>query len=144
MRPFQTSTIFGALGKDPDIRSTTTGKKVASFSIAVDDSYTNQSGEKVERTDWIRIQAWGELAEIAEAYLQKGVMCLVRGKIKTRSWEADGVTKYITEVNAEQILPGYPKMRKGEAPAQQRSSQPSYQQRSAPAANPYPEDTLPF
>lgn len=95
-----TATIIGNLGKDPEIRSTSSGRKVASFSLAVEDGY----GEKL-KTDWHNIVAWGDLAEFTEKHLKKGKTVSVVGKLTNRSWDdkKSGTKKYITEINAKDI-----------------------------------------
>jgi single-strand DNA-binding protein len=86
------------LGKDPEIRETNTGKKVASFSVAVNEYYT-QSGEKKKITDWFNCVAWDHHAVNAEKYLKKGSVINIVGKVKTRSYDdKDGNKKYVTEV----------------------------------------------
>jgi len=100
MSSYQKVICMGRVGRDPDIKSLPSGQKVANLSIAVDESFTNQAGEKVEKTEWIRIVAWRKLADIIEQYVRKGSLCLFEGKMETRSWEKDGQKHYQTEVNA--------------------------------------------
>ena len=95
--------LVGRTGKDPEVRQLESGKKVASFSLATDDSYKDRDGKKVERTDWHNISFWGPLVEVCEKYLKKGSLIYVEGKLKTRSYEQDGVTKYVTEVLGSQM-----------------------------------------
>ena len=97
--------LIGNLGKDPVIRSTKTGRAVASFSVATSREYTNpQTGERKEMTDWINVVAWGVWAEAAGAYLKKGTRVHIIGRISTRSYDAQGGTKrYVTEVVVENI-----------------------------------------
>lgn len=90
--------LIGNLGRDAEVRHLDSSQTVASFSIAVSESYKNKQGERVDSTEWINIVLWGKLAEIAEKYLKKGSKVYIEGKLKTRTWEKDGVTKYITEV----------------------------------------------
>jgi len=91
--------LIGNLGKDPEVRTTTSGQKVANFNIATTEKYTNKAGEKVESTEWHRIVIWGKLTDIVERYLKKGSKVYLEGKLATRSWEDDkGVKKYSTEV----------------------------------------------
>jgi len=94
------ATIIGGLGKDPEIRSTNSGKKVASFSLAVEDGF----GDK-KSTSWHNIVAWGDLAEFTEKYLKKGKSVSVIGRLQSRSWDdkQTGQKKYITEINAKDI-----------------------------------------
>lgn len=90
---------IGRLGKDPEVRSLDNGNTVASFSIAVTESYKDRtSGEKKETTEWVNLVCWKGLADIAGKYLHKGDMIFCEGKLKTRTWEKDNVTRYITEV----------------------------------------------
>lgn len=99
--------LIGNLGKDPDLRFTQSGLAVASFSIATSEEWTDKNtNEKKEKTEWHRIVAFGKLAEICGKYLTKGRQVYVEGKLQTRSWEQDGVTKYTTEivVNDMQML----------------------------------------
>jgi single-strand DNA-binding protein len=95
--------LIGHLGKDPEIK-TFGDRKKASFSIATSDTYKNQKGEKVESTQWHNVVMWGNLAEIAEKYLRKGNEIAIEGKLIHRMWESEGEKKYITEVNANDLL----------------------------------------
>ncbi|HVO29272.1 MAG TPA: single-stranded DNA-binding protein [bacterium] len=96
--------IIGRLGKDPEVRYTQGGQAVASFSVATDHKWTNKSGEKQEKTEWHRIKAWGKLAELAGEYLSKGRQVYVEGRIETSEYtDKDGVKKYSTEINAQEI-----------------------------------------
>ena len=93
-------TLIGRLGQDPEVREVGTSK-VANFSIATDESYTDKSGNKVEKTEWHRIVMWNKAAENAQAYLKKGSLVYVEGKIETRSWENDsGEKRYTTEIKS--------------------------------------------
>jgi single-strand DNA-binding protein len=96
--------LIGRLGKDPEVRFTQGGQAVANFSIATDESYKNNAGEKVEKTEWHNLVVWGNAVESYVAkYLHKGDLIYVEGKLQTRSWEKDGVKKYTTEVNVLDI-----------------------------------------
>ena len=83
---FQCIGIVGGLGKDPEIRSTPNGKKVASFSVAVNEGFGNSA-----YVEWFNVIAWNELAEFVEKYLKKGKQVSVTGKFKTRSWDDCGL-----------------------------------------------------
>jgi single-strand DNA-binding protein len=113
-------TILGFLGKSPEIRTLESGNKVASFSVATSEKYKNKAGELVEETTWHNIVIWGKLADIVEKYLVKGSQVYLEGSIKNRSYEKDGVTKYITEINCEKMvmLGGKSKEAQGEQPDQ--------------------------
>lgn len=95
--------LVGRLGKDPDVRHLESGAAVANFPIATSETYKDKNGNKVEQTEWHNIVLWRGLAEIAEKYLQKGKMVYIEGKLRTRSWEKDGVTRYTTEVVGDQM-----------------------------------------
>jgi len=96
--------LIGRLGRDPEIRYTPDGTAVANFSIATSDEWKDKNtGEKRERTEWHRIVAWRRLGELCGEYLSKGRQVYVEGKLQTRSWEQDGVTRYSTEIVASDI-----------------------------------------
>jgi single-strand DNA-binding protein len=78
--------LLGRLGSDPEVRTLPNGGKTASFSLATSESYNNKDGQKVEQTEWHRVELWESLANIAEQYLKKGDMLYVEGKIKTEKW----------------------------------------------------------
>jgi single-strand DNA-binding protein len=96
--------LIGNLGKDPEVRYTPDGTAVANFSIATSEEWKDKNtGEKKERTEWHRIVAWRKLGEICGQYLSKGRQVYVEGKLQTRSWEKDGVTRYTTEIIASDV-----------------------------------------
>ncbi len=91
--------LVGRLGKEPEVRHLENGAAVANFSIATSETYKDRNtGERREQTEWHNIVLWRGLADIAEKYLKKGDMVYIEGKLRTRSWEKDGVTRYTTEV----------------------------------------------
>ncbi len=93
--------IIGNLGRDPEVRYTQDGKAVASFSLATTDKWKDKAtGENREKTEWHRIVAFGRLGEICGEYLSKGKQVYIEGRLRTRSWEKDGITRYTTEVEA--------------------------------------------
>ena len=97
--------LVGNVGQDPEIRNLEGGKKVANFSIATNESYKNDKGEKVDQTEWHRVSAWGKTAEIIEKYVSKGKEIAIEGKLTHRSYDdKDGVKRYITEVVANEVL----------------------------------------
>jgi single-strand DNA-binding protein len=96
--------LVGHLGRDPEVRYTQDGKAVANFSIATSETWKDKnSGEKQERTEWHRIVAFGRLGEICGEYLSKGRQVYIEGRLQTRSWEKDGVTRYSTEIVAAEM-----------------------------------------
>lgn len=93
--------IIGKLGKDPDIRTTQNGNRVASFSVATSETWKDKNtGEKKEKTEWIPIVIFNEhLVGVAESYLRKGSTVYIEGKFTTRKWtDSNGTEKYTTEV----------------------------------------------
>ena len=91
--------LVGRLGKDPEVRHLESGAAVANFPIATSETYKDRNtGERKEVTEWHNIVLWRGLAEVAEKYVKKGDQIYVEGKLRTRSWEKDGVTRYTTEV----------------------------------------------
>jgi len=92
--------LIGRLGKDPDVRAFEGGTKKASFTLATSEVYKDKEGKKVEQTEWHNIVCWRNLAEIAEKYLTKGKQIYLEGRLRTRSWEDNGVKKYVTEIEA--------------------------------------------
>lgn len=95
--------LIGRLGQDPIIRETQTGSKIATFSIATDDSYKNKEGIKQEITDWHNIVS-SRSVEFVEKYIKKGSKVYIEGKLKTRKWEdKQGITKYTTSIHANKV-----------------------------------------
>ena len=96
--------LIGNLGRDPDLRYTTSGTAVANFTMATSDRWTDPSGEKKERTEWHRIVVWGKQAEICGEYLRKGKQVYVEGSLQTREWtDREGQKRYTTEVRAQRF-----------------------------------------
>ncbi|WP_026809939.1 single-stranded DNA-binding protein [Arenibacter latericius] len=97
--------LIGNLGEDPKVTILENGRKVARFSLATNEFYKNEKGEKTQSTEWHTIIAWGKTAEIIEKYAGKGQEIGVAGKLKTRTYTTDdGNQRYITEVEAKEIL----------------------------------------
>ena len=97
--------LIGNLGSDPEIINLESGKMLAKFSIATNESYKNTQGEKIVDTQWHNIVAWGKTASLVEKYLQKGKEIAIEGKLTTRSWEdKDGMKRYTTEVVCNELL----------------------------------------
>lgn len=94
--------LIGRLTKDAEIRTTDTGKEIASFSIAVSRNYTNQNGEK--ETDFINCVAFDKKAQVIGKYTKKGSQIALEGAIRTRSYDAqDGNKRYVTEILVENL-----------------------------------------
>ena len=97
--------LIGHVGQEPEIKTFDGGKKVANITIATNESYTNNKGEKVENTEWHRITAWGKVADIIEKYVIKGKEIAIEGKLTHRSYDdKDGNKRYITEIVANELL----------------------------------------
>ena len=97
--------LIGNLGNTPEIINLESGKKLAKFSVATNESYRNTKGEWVQETQWHNLVAWGKTAEIAEKYLNKGTEVAIEGKLTDKSYEdKNGVKKYITEVVVNELL----------------------------------------
>ena len=99
------TTLVGNLTADPELKITTTGKSQLTFSVAVNDNYTNQAGEKIEKTSYFNIIAWGYLADNSAAILTKGLGVVVVGTLDQRSWEDkdSGAKRSTVEVKAMEI-----------------------------------------
>lgn len=96
--------LIGNLGKDPEVRYTTGGTAVASFSIATSEKFKNRNGEFEERTEWHNVVLWGRQAEIAGEYLAKGRTVYIEGRLQTRKWQdKDGRDRWSTEVVGERM-----------------------------------------
>ena len=96
--------LIGNLGKDPEVRYTTSGQGVASFSLATTEKYKNKSGEWEEKTEWHNVVLWGKLAEIAKDYLAKGKTAYIEGRLQTRKWQdKDGRDRYTTEIVGDRL-----------------------------------------
>ncbi len=95
--------LVGNLGRDPEVRYMPNGEAVANFSIATTENWKDKSGVKQEKTEWHNIVMYRKLAEIAGEYLKKGRPVYVEGRLQTRKWEKDGVTRYSTEIIADSM-----------------------------------------
>ena len=97
--------LIGNLGNNPEIRTTESGKKMARFSIATDETYRTAKGDKVTETLWHNLIAWGKVADIAEQYLSKGSEVAIEGKLINRNYlDKDGNKRYVTEVQVNEVL----------------------------------------
>ena len=97
--------LIGNLGKAPEIITLDSGKKLAKFSIATNETYKNAQGEKVTDTQWHNVIAWNKTAEIVEKYLDKGKEIAIEGKLTSRSYDdKDGNKRYITEVVCDELV----------------------------------------
>jgi single-strand DNA-binding protein len=150
MRGINKVILVCTIGKDPEIRYLPSGGAVASVSGATSEKWKDkQTGQDQESTEWHRIVFFNRLAEIVRDYVKKGSKIYVQGKLKTRSWEQDGVTKYATEIvaNEMQLLDS----RNGGPAAAQTNDAPPRQQDSnhgrqapQPMPDPFDDSEIPF
>ncbi|MBT3302652.1 MAG: single-stranded DNA-binding protein [Bacteroidetes bacterium] len=96
--------LVGNVGKDPELRTFDSGTTKASFSMATSETYKNREGEKVTNTEWHNLVVWGNLTKVVEQFVKKGSQIYIEGKLTSRSYESDGVTKYITEVRVNDLV----------------------------------------
>lgn len=135
--------FVGHLGRDAEVKYTTSGAAVASLSMACSEQWTDKGGQKQERTEWVRVQVWGKTAETIGQYLTKGKLVYVEGKMQTRKWsDKDGNDRYTTEIRADRVV----LLSKGEsAPAAyQPAVRPAERGESDPLDQPDEDDDLPF
>ena len=99
MKSKNTASIIGRLGSDPEIKTFENGGKIANFTVATSEKWKDKTtGETKESTEWHRVTANGKLVDVIEEYVKKGHLISIDGKLRTRSWEKDGVTMYTTEI----------------------------------------------
>jgi single-strand DNA-binding protein len=136
--------LIGNLGRDPEVLTFENGVKKATFSLATSESYKDKDGNKVDQTEWHNIVLWRGLAEVAEKYLRKGNSIYLEGKIKTRSYELNGVKKYVTEIFGDNMtMLGKREQQEG-APYQQPQATPGNAPEEMPPIEDGPTDDLPF
>lgn len=129
--------LLGNLGQDPEVKELENGTMIARFSLATSESYTNKSGEKVNNTEWHRIELWDGLARVASQYLKKGNTVYIEGKIKTETWtDKEGVKRESKSIRATamQLVGG-----KGEA-----TEQPATTETTQASSSGDDSDNLPF
>jgi len=97
--------LVGNLGNNPEVMTLESGRKLARFSLATNEVYKNDKGERITNTDWHTLVAWGKTADIVEKYLEKGKEVAIEGKLTNRSYETnEGEKRYVTEVVVNEIL----------------------------------------
>ena len=97
--------LIGNLGNDPEIITLESGKKLAKFSLATNESYKDASGKKVDNVQWHNLIAWNKTADIVEKYVTKGKEIAIEGKLTSRSYETkEGEKRYVTEVVVNELL----------------------------------------
>lgn len=135
--------LIGNLGKDPEVQNFDKGVKKASFSLATTETYRNRDGQDIEQTEWHNIILWRGLAEVAEKYLKKGSQVYIEGRIRSRSYEKDGVKRFITEIEGDTLnmLGG---RASSDAQGQAAPASPQEHTNPAPPVTPAENDDLPF
>ncbi len=103
-RSLNRAQLIGNVGKDPELRKTPQGNSVCTLRVATTEFYRGRNGERKEITDWHSVVLWDRLAEIAVQKIRKSDRIYVEGKLRTRSFEKDGVTKFVTEIIAQNII----------------------------------------
>ena len=97
--------LIGHVGQEPEVKTFDGGKKVANLTIATNEVYYKENGDKVENTEWHRVSAWGKTADIIEKYVTKGKEIAIEGKLTHRSYDdKDGNKRYITEVMVNELV----------------------------------------
>lgn len=139
-RSLNRASLIGHVGQDPECRTTAGGTKMAKISLATSRKWKDKSGRESEKTEWHRVTFWDRMAEIVEQYVHKGDRLFVEGRLEYSQSEHEGVTRYFTDIIAqEMILLG--------GGAGEREAAPARTGRSAPAPNPFDSDGpdgLPF
>ena len=138
--------LVGRLGKDPEVRNLENGATVANFTMATTETYKDKTtGERKEITEWHNVVLWRGLAEISQKYLHKGDLVYIEGKLRTRSWEKEGVTRYTTEVIADNMtMLGTRGSGSGSSATAEMGSRPSVERAAEFSAPPSGTDDLPF
>lgn len=95
--------LMGNLTRDPELRQTPTGRSVTNFSLALNSAYRDQNDQWQEKTDFVDVVCWAQLAERVAQYMSKGRRCLVQGRLQSRNWEQDGQKRSKVEVLANDV-----------------------------------------
>ncbi|GAB4395569.1 MAG: single-stranded DNA-binding protein [Microscillaceae bacterium] len=143
MASFNKITLIGYVGRDPEVGEVN-GKKVASFSVAVNEKFTKSNGDPVEKTDWFRVSYWGNTADIVEKYVKKGAQIHVEGRLSTSEYtDKEGKLRTALEVSGQQLtlLGSAGGTAQGTSETHVAESKSSYNQPEPPANL---EDDLPF
>ncbi len=97
--------LIGHVGQEPEIKTFDGGKKVANITLATNEVYYKENGDKVEKTEWHKVKAWGKTADIIEKYVVKGKEICIEGKLTYSDYlDKNGEKRYVTEVVANDIL----------------------------------------
>lgn len=136
MASFNQIILIGNLGRDPEVKYTQGGQAVCNFSVAVNEQWTDKSGEKQEKTEWHRVVFFGRLAEIAGEYLKKGSQIYIEGRLQTRKWQdKEGHDRYTTEIVANDMQMLGSRSGQGAPSESFNQDQPQPQAEAAPSGN---------
>ena len=135
--------LVGYVGSDPEVKHLDKGISVAKFSLATTENSTSPTGERVSNTEWHKIVAWRTMAEVTEKYIKKGSQVYVEGKIRTRSYDINGIKDYITDIFANSIDVLGKREGQAEMPGQAKQVE-QLQTVGEPDLNQPEEDDLPF
>src|SRR5690625_4267043 len=139
---YNSATIIGRLGQDPQVRYTQSNTAVANLSVATSERYKDRDGEYQEKTTWHDVTVWGRKAEVAQEYLKKGSLVHITGPIEKREWEKDGVKRVSTEIKAlTMTMLGN---RQGSLDSSGANNTPAASQDTSSAHDPVDFDDLPF
>lgn len=135
--------LLGNLGSDPEVRVLPSGTKVANFNIATSESYTNKDGQRVDQTEWHRIELWDNLANIAEQYLKKGNPVYIEGKIRTEEYvDKDNISRRVIKIRGTAMTLVGSGNGGGSTPPPDNNTQPVATPRPAPVNPPAPQPTF--
>ena len=96
--------LIGNVGNDPEIRSTSSGRRLANVSLATSERWTDNSRQQQEKTEWHRLTIWGRLVDVVEQYVKKGDRLFIEGSIKYSQTEGEGGTRYWTDINVRDMV----------------------------------------
>jgi len=131
---------IGNLTRDPELKYTPAGTAVCNFSIACNERFKTKDGEQQEKTEWVNIVAWRQLAEVCGKWLTKGKQVYVEGRLTTRKWQdRDGQDRYTTEIEITQM-----QMLGGKGESGSQGQQRSDRGNSGARNNPAPQEAPPF
>ncbi|MEZ4200566.1 MAG: single-stranded DNA-binding protein [Candidatus Paceibacterota bacterium] len=130
--------VYGNLTRDPELKTLPSGMSVCSFSLATNRVYNDRDGKRQEAVEYHNIAVFGRQAETSAQYLKKGSSAYVEGRLQTRSWEADGVKHYRTEIVADRVQFGP----RGDGAPSGQAAAPAKQNDEAPKAPDYPEEDI--
>jgi len=146
--------LCGNLTRDPEVRQIPNGMAVCDLGLAINESYKDKSGQRVETTVWVDVVVWGKTAENCGQFLHKGAPVLVEGRLQLDQWEKDGEKRSKLRVRADRVqFLGGKQYREGERPpfheyASKPAGTPAPVQQSAPAGapavNPPDDNSIPF